>query len=102
MIFVNIFVNILYQDNWSEVINIFSVAFLKKNVTLLYSLHVLGIRRSVLHLVYTVGLASSFAMVSSPAFDVRPNLIFPRIFLIILFSSNLLPLPMPLLVLRKR
>ena len=39
-----------------------------KNITTFASFHVLGIRRSVMHFVYS--LVSCFAMVSSPAFSV--------------------------------
>ena len=39
-----------------------------KNITIFASFHVLGMRRSVMHFVYS--LASCFAMVSSPAISV--------------------------------
>ena len=38
------------------------------NITIFASFHVLGMRRSVMHFVYS--LASCFVMVSSPAFSV--------------------------------
>ena len=61
------------------------------NITIFASFHVLGMRHSVMHFVYS--LASCFAMVSSPAFSVSMlTSSFPAsfpLFLILIFSLSL-------------
>ena len=66
-----IFMNSLYIYDSKQIGLWFLMYFLfpfLKNITIFASFHVLGMRRSVMHFVYS--LASCFAIVSSPAFSV--------------------------------
>ena len=85
-----IFVNSLYLFDSKQIGLKFLMSVLfpfLKNITTFASFHVLGMRRSVMHFVYS--LASCFAMVSYPAFTVSMlTLSFPASFPFFSFLSS--------------